>query len=307
MGESRFYLSLDDDLLRKFGSDRLRSMVSALGLPDNEAIEASMLTSAIERAQRTVEGNNFKSRKHVLEYDDVMNVQRKVIYAERNKVLDGGDFKQSFTRRIEEFIELTVDQYIAGEEYPENWNITGLIEFMEQFFLPKDSLSYTQEEIEDLRRADLVGDLTDIAMEQYDLKEEEFGSDALREIERIILLRAVDSKWMDHIDDMERLRQGIGLRAYAQRDPIIEYKEEGYIMYEAMLQAITEDIIRLLFHVRAERKIEREQVAKPTSASGGGSDGTIEKKPVVRKEAKVGRNDPCPCGSGLKYKKCCGK
>ncbi len=307
VGESRFYLSLDDDLLRKFGSDRLRSMVSALGLPDNEAIEASMLTSAIERAQRTVEGNNFKSRKHVLEYDDVMNVQRKVIYAERNKVLDGGDFKQSFTRRIEEFIELTVDQYIAGQEYPENWNITGLIEFMEQFFLPKDSLSYTQEEIEDLRRADLVGDLTDIAMEQYDLKEEEFGSDALREIERIILLRAVDSKWMDHIDDMERLRQGIGLRAYAQRDPIIEYKEEGYIMYEAMLQAITEDIIRLLFHVRAERKIEREQVAKPTSASGGGSDGTIEKKPVVRKEAKVGRNDPCPCGSGLKYKKCCGK
>jgi len=307
VGESRFYLSLDDDLLRKFGSDRLRSMVNALGLPDNEAIEASMLTSAIERAQRTVEGNNFKSRKHVLEYDDVMNVQRKVIYAERNKVLDGGDFKQSFTRRIEEFIELTVDQYIAGEEYPENWNITGLIEFMEQFFLPKDSLSYTKEQIEDLKRADLVGDLTDIAMEQYALKEEEFGSDALREIERIILLRAVDSKWMDHIDDMERLRQGIGLRAYAQRDPIIEYKEEGYIMYEAMLQAITEDIIRLLFHVRAERKMEREQVAKPTSASGGGSDGTIEKKPVVRKEAKVGRNDPCPCGSGLKYKKCCGK
>ncbi len=307
VGESRFYLSLDDDLLRKFGSDRLRSMVNALGLPDNEAIEASMLTSAIERAQRTVEGNNFKSRKHVLEYDDVMNVQRKVIYAERNKVLDGGDFKQSFVNRIEEFINLSVDQYIAGEEYPENWNITGLIEFMEQFFLPKDSLSYTKEQIEDLRRVDLVGDLTDIAMEKYAQKEEEFGSDALREIERIILLRAVDSKWMDHIDDMERLRQGIGLRAYAQRDPIIEYKEEGYIMYEAMLQAITEDIIRLLFHVRAEKRIEREQVAKPTTASGGGSDGTLEKKPVVRKEAKVGRNDPCPCGSGLKYKKCCGK
>ena len=307
VGESRFYLSLDDDLLRKFGSDRLRSMVSALGLPDNEAIEASMLTSAIERAQRTVEGNNFKSRKHVLEYDDVMNVQRKVIYAERNKVLDGGDFKQSFIHRIEEFISLSVDQYIAGEEYPENWNITGLIEFMEQFFLPKDSLSYTKEQIEDLRRVDLVGDLTDIAMEEYAKKEDEFGSEALREIERIILLRAVDSKWMDHIDDMERLRQGIGLRAYAQRDPIIEYKEEGYIMYEAMLQAITEDIIRLLFHVRAEKRIEREQVAKPTSASGGASDGTLEKKPVVRKEAKVGRNDPCPCGSGLKYKKCCGR
>ncbi len=307
VGESRFYLSLEDDLLRKFGSDRLRTMVDTLGLGDDEAIEAGMLTSAIERAQRTVEGNNFKARKNVLEYDDVMNVQRKVIYAERNRVLDGGDFKQSFEKRIASFIELTVDQYIAGEQYPENWNITGLIEYLEQFFVPQGELAFSQEQIEDLTRDDLIERISDIAARQYALKEEEFGSEALREIERIILLRAVDSKWMDHIDDMERLRQGIGLRAYAQRDPIIEYKEEGYIMYEAMLQAITEDIIRLLFHVRAEKKIEREQVAKPTSASGGSSDGTLSKKPVVRKEAKVGRNDPCPCGSGLKYKKCCGK
>ncbi|MBR2404106.1 MAG: preprotein translocase subunit SecA, partial [Clostridia bacterium] len=302
VGESRFYLSLEDDLLRKFGSDRLRTMVDTLGLGDDEAIEAGMLTSAIERAQRTVEGNNFKARKNVLEYDDVMNVQRKVIYAERNKVLDGGDFKQSFEKRIASFIELTVDQYIAGEQYPENWNITGLIEYLEQFFVPQGELAFSQEQIEDLTRDDLIERISDIAARQYALKEEEFGAEALREIERIILLRAVDSKWMDHIDDMERLRQGIGLRAYAQRDPIIEYKEEGYIMYEAMLQAITEDIIRLLFHVRAEKKIEREQVAKPTSASGGSSDGTLSKKPVVRKEAKVGRNDPCPCGSGLKYK-----
>ena len=307
VGESRFYLSLEDDLLRKFGSDRLRTMVDTLGLGDDEAIEAGMLTSAIERAQRTVEGNNFKARKNVLEYDDVMNVQRKVIYAERNRVLDGGDFKQSFEKRIAAFIELTVDQYIAGEQYPENWNITGLIEYLEQFFVPQGELAFSQEQVEDLTRDDLIDRISDIADRQYALKEEEFGAEALREIERIILLRAVDSKWMDHIDDMERLRQGIGLRAYAQRDPIIEYKEEGYIMYEAMLQAITEDIIRLLFHVRAEKKIEREQVAKPTSASGGSSDGTVEKKPVVRKEAKVGRNDPCPCGSGLKYKKCCGK
>ena len=307
IGESRFYLSLDDDLLRKFGSDRLRTMVNALGLKDDEAIEAGMLSAAIERAQKTVEGNNFKARKNVLEYDDVMNVQRKVIYAERNKVLDGGDFKQSFEKRIAAFIELNVEQYTAGEEYPENWNITGLIDYLEQFFLPKDTLSFTEKEIEDLTKQSLKDTLYDIAMEQYALKEEEFGAEQLREIERIILLRAVDSKWMDHIDDMERLRQGIGLRAYAQRDPIIEYKEEGYIMYEAMLQAITEDIIRLLFRVKAERKIEREQVAKPISASGGSSDGTVTKQPVVRKEAKVGRNDPCPCGSGLKYKKCCGK
>ena len=307
IGESRFYLSLDDDLLRKFGSDRLRSMVNALGLGDDEAIEAGMLTSAIERAQRTVEGNNFKARKRVLEYDDVMNVQRKVIYAERNKVLDGGDFKHSFEKRILAFIELTVDQYIAGEQYPENWNLEGLKEFLHGFFLPEGALDYSNDEIDDLTRDALVNSIYDIAMQQYAIKEEEIGSETLREIERVILLRAVDSKWMDHIDDMERLRQGIGLRAYAQRDPIIEYKEEGYIMYEAMLQAITEDIIRLLFHVRAERKIEREQVAKPTSASGGSSDGTVTKQPVVRKEAKIGRNDPCPCGSGLKYKKCCGK
>ncbi|MBE7052281.1 MAG: preprotein translocase subunit SecA, partial [Ruminococcaceae bacterium] len=307
VGESRFYLSLDDDLLRKFGSDRLRTMVDSLGLGDEDAIEAGMLSSAIERAQRTVEGNNFKARENVLKYDDVMNVQRKTIYAERNKVLDGGCFKQSFERRIDEFIALTVDQYIAGEQYPENWNITGLIEYLEQFFVPEGELSYSKQEIEDLTKEALIEDIRAIASKQYELKEEEFGEETLREIERIILLRAVDSKWMDHIDDMERLRQGIGLRAYAQRDPLLEYTEEGYIMYEAMLQAITEDIIRLLFHVRAQKPLEREQVAKPTAASGGSSDGTLEKKPVVRKEAKVGRNDPCPCGSGLKYKKCCGK
>ncbi len=307
VGESRFYLSLEDDLLRKFGSDRLRSMVDTLGLGDNDVIEASLLTSAIERAQRTVEGNNFKARKNVLEYDNVMNVQRKVIYAERNKVLNGGDFKQSFENRISEFIDLTIDQYIAGEQYPENWNIIGLIEYLEQFFVPEGSLSFTESDIEELTKDTLTDKICSIANEQYALKEEEFGSETLREIERIILLRAVDSKWMDHIDDMERLRQGIGLRAYAQRDPIIEYKEEGYIMYEAMLQAITEEIIRLLFHVKVEKKLEREQVAKPTSASGGSSDGTLEKKPYVRTGDKVGRNDPCPCGSGLKYKKCCGK
>ena len=306
VGESRFYLSLEDDLLRKFGSDRLRGMVDSLGLGDDEAIEAGMLTSAIERAQRTVEGNNFKARKNVLEYDDVMNVQRKVIYAERNKVLDGGDFKASYEKRISDFIALTVEQYIAGEQYPENWNITGLIEYLEQFFVPQGELSFTKDEIEDLTKESLIEQIEEIAFKQYSLKEEEFGAETLREIERIILLRAVDSKWMDHIDDMERLRQGIGLRAYAQRDPIIEYKEEGYIMYEAMLQAITEDMIRMLFHVRAERKIEREQVAKPTTASGGASDGTLEKKPI-RKSEKIGRNDLCPCGSGLKYKKCCGK
>ncbi len=307
IGESRFYLSLEDDLLRKFGSQRLRGIVDGLGLEDDEAIEASMLTSAIERAQRTVEGNNFKARKNVLEYDDVMNVQRKVVYAERNKVLDGNDFKASYERQIDSFIERTVDQYIAGEEYPEDWNIKGLIEYMEQFFLPAGELEYTKDEIDELTRKKLISDLRAVADKQYALKEEEFGAERLRELERVILLRVVDSKWMDHIDDMERLRQGIGLRAYAQRDPIIEYKEEGYIMYEAMLQSINEDIIKLLFNIRVESKMERKQVAKPVTASGGSDDGTLQSKPVVRSSPKIGRNDPCPCGSGLKYKKCCGK
>ncbi|MBR3932430.1 MAG: preprotein translocase subunit SecA [Clostridia bacterium] len=307
VGESRFYLSMDDDLLRKFGSQGLRAMVDKLGLGEDEAIEAGILTSAIERAQRTVEGNNFKSRKNVLEYDDVMNVQRKVIYAERNKVLDGNDFKASFQKQIDSFIERTVDQYIAGEQYPENWDIKGLIEYVEQFFVPQGTLSYTQEEIYDMTREKLIDDLRSIADIEYEKKEEEFGSERLREIERIILLRVVDSKWMDHIDDMERLRQGIGLRAYAQRDPIIEYKEEGYIMYEAMLQAVNEDIIKLLFHVKLESNIERKQVAQPTAASGGSDEQGATPKTVIRSSPKVGRNDPCPCGSGLKYKKCCGK
>ncbi len=307
VGESRFYLSLDDDLLRKFGSQNLRGMVDRLGLKEDEAIEAGMLTSAIERAQKTVEGNNFKSRENVLKYDDVMNVQRKVIYEERNRVLDGDDFKSSYEKQIESFVERTVDQYIAGEEYPADWDISGLMGYLEQFFVPEGRLSYTKHEIDDLTRKKLIADIEKIAFEEYAKKEEEFGAERLREIERIILLRVVDSKWMDHIDDMDRLRQGIGLRAYAQRDPIIEYQEEGYIMYEAMLQAVNEDVIRLLFGIKAESNIERKQVAKPTAASGGAGDGTVTAKPVVRTSPKIGRNDPCPCGSGLKYKKCCGK
>ena len=307
IGESRFYLSLDDDLLRKFGSQRLRAVVETAGMKDDDALEAGMLTTAIERAQRTVEGNNFKARKNVLEYDDVMNVQRKVIYAERNRVLDGNDFKASYIKQIEDFISRTVSQYTQGEEYPEYWNITGLIEYMEQFFVPKGELSYSKDDIEELTREKLIEDLMNIAMAEYDKREEEFGIENLRELERIILLRVVDTKWMDHIDDMERLRQGIGLRAYAQRDPIIEYKEEGYIMYEAMLQAINEDIIRLLFNVKTQTPMERKQVAKPVSISGGSDNSSSASKTVVRNSPKVGRNDPCPCGSGLKYKKCCGK
>jgi len=316
VGESRFYLSLDDDLLRKFGSDRLRTMVDSLGLGDDEAIEANMLSAAIERAQRTVEGNNFKARETVLQFDDVMNVQRKVIYEERNKVLDGRNFKSTIEKHISNYINLTVDQFIAGETYPENWNIRSMIENMQQIFrFPDDAITVADDyytfsyngKTEDLTRDNLIEAFIEIANNEYNAKEAEFGSEHMREIERIILLRVVDTKWMDHIDDMDRLRQGIGLRAYAQKNPINEYKDEGYIMYEAMLQAITEEVLKVIFRLTLGNKVERKEVAQPTATSGGSNDSASASKPVTRKAPKVGRNDLCPCGSGLKYKKCCGK
>jgi len=303
-------------LLRKFGSDRLRTMVDSLGLGDDEAIEANMLSAAIERAQRTVEGNNFKARETVLQFDDVMNVQRKVIYEERNKVLDGRNFKSTIEKHISNYINLTVDQFIAGETYPENWNIRSMIENMQQIFrFPDDAITVADDyytfsyngKTEDLTRDNLIEAFIEIANNEYNAKEAEFGSEHMREIERIILLRVVDTKWMDHIDDMDRLRQGIGLRAYAQKNPINEYKDEGYIMYEAMLQAITEEVLKVIFRLTLGNKVERKEVAQPTATSGGSNDSASASKPVTRKAPKVGRNDLCPCGSGLKYKKCCGK
>jgi len=302
-GESRFYISLEDDLMRLFGSERLERMVDGLGLADDEPITHQMLTGAIENAQKRVEGRNFQIRKHVLQYDDVMNVQRNTIYSERQRVLNGENLRDSIYKMIDEFVDATIASYTGSADYPDDWNLAGLTDYVESIYMPKGALTFTREEFERLTRDKLREILLETAHARYEEKEAEFGAEAFREIERIILLQVVDRKWMDHIDNMDQLRQGIGLRAYAQRDPVIEYKEEGYNMYEEMLGAIGEDVIKFLFNVRAERKMEREAVAQPTATSHG--DGTLEKKPVT-KGNKVGRNDPCPCGSGKKYKKCCG-
>ena len=309
MGASRFYISLEDDLMRLFGSDRLSVMVDRLGLDEDEAIEANMLSSAIENAQKRVEGRNFQIRKHVLQYDDVMNVQRNVIYSQRQKVLDGEDIKDSIWKMIENHINDTVDFYTGTEDIVDDWNLQGLVSSMEQSFVPKGEIEYTRDMFDYLTRERIKLDYTEIAQRRYEEREQEITPDVLRELERVILLQVVDRKWMDHIDDMDQLRQGIGLRAYGQRDPVIEYKEEGYAMYEAMLASINEDVTRLFFNVRVNTntEVQREQVAKPTGESGGSDSGEVKKKPVVRKEEKIGRNDPCPCGSGKKYKKCCGQ
>ncbi|MBQ8525535.1 MAG: preprotein translocase subunit SecA [Clostridia bacterium] len=309
VGESRFYISLEDDLMRLFGSDRLTMMVDKLGLEEDDAIEAKMLSNAIENAQKRVEGRNFQIRKHVLQYDDVMNVQRNVIYSQRQKVLDGEDIKASIWKMTETFINDTVDFYTGTEDIVDDWNLTGLVETMERAFVPAGEIEYTRDMFDYLTRERIKLDYTEIAERRYAEREEEIGAETMRELERVILLQVVDRKWMDHIDDMDQLRQGIGLRAYGQRDPVIEYKEEGYAMYEAMLASINEDVVRLIFNVRVNTntQVQREQVAKPTGESGGSDSGETKKKPVVRKEEKVGRNDPCPCGSGKKYKKCCGQ
>ncbi len=304
-GESKFYIALQDDLMRLFGSERLQAIVDTLGLREDEAIEHKMLTGTIENAQKRVEGNNFQIRKHVLQYDDVMNVQRNVIYSQRNKVLNGENIRDSIMTMMEGFVDNIIESYTGSAEYIDDWNMTGLSDFAEKFFVPEGTLDFTQQEREGMTKEKLHDILLDAALKRYEEKEAEFGEERMREIERIILLQVVDAKWMDHIDNMDQLRKGIGLRAYAQRDPVIEYKEEGYNMYEEMLGNIREDVIKLLFSVRIEKEIKHDESAVKQMTASHGSDGTLEKKPVV-KSKKIGRNDPCPCGSGKKYKKCCG-
>ncbi len=304
MGESRFYISLEDDLMRLFGSQRLTGLVDAMGLKEDEAIEQKMLTNAIENAQKHVEGKNFQIRSHVLQYDDVMNVQRDTIYKQRQKVLNGEDVTDAIMNMITEFVENTVDSYTGSDDIPDYWNLDGLINYVEQAFVPEGTLSFTKDDLQTLTKKDLKERLLDIAHEEYDKKRKEFGDEVMCRLQRIILLNVVDRKWMEHIDNMDQLRQGIGLRAYAQKDPVIAYKSEGYDMYEEMLGAIGEDVIKLLFHVKVETQIEENKRDIPMSTNRDEGDSP---KTVVRKGEKVGRNDPCPCGSGLKYKKCCGK
>jgi len=304
-GSSRFYLSLEDDLLRLFGSERIMNLVDALGMDDDTPIENSMLSKQIEAAQKRVEGKNFDIRKQLLEYDNVLNVQRDVIYKQRRQVLEGENLKESIFEMIRSLIEEAVKLYTSNSPHAEEWDIEGLSEHLGHLFLPSGTLTISDEDKESLTREEFTERLTDMAYALYNKREQEMGEETMRELERVIMLKVVDQKWMDHLDDMDRLRDGIGLRAYGQRDPLVEYKIEAYDMFQQMIHSIQEDVVSLLYHVKVERPPQREQVAKPLTASHGDDDS--KPKTVKRAGKKIGRNDPCPCGSGKKYKECCGK
>ena len=299
-GESRFFISLEDDLMRLFGSDRLMDMFNALGVPENEQIEHKMLTNAIEKAQMKIESNNFGIRKNLLEYDQVMNEQREVIYAERRRVLDGESMRETIFKMITDFVENVVDMCISDDAEPEEWDLAELNQHL-RTTIPLNEI--TKESVKGLKKKNLKHNLKEEAVKLYESKETEFQlPEQLREVERVILLKTVDKKWMDHIDDMEQLRQGIGLQAYGQRDPLVEYKMSGYDMFNAMTESIAEETIRILTHIKVEQKVEREEVAKVT---GTNKDTSLAKAPQKRADVKVYPNDPCPCGSGKKYKACC--
>ena len=301
-GESKFYISLEDDLMRLFGSERLINMFNAMGVPENQEIEHKMLSNAIESAQKKIEGNNFGIRKNLLEYDQVMNEQREIIYAERRRVLDGESMRDVIYKMITDIVDNTVDMVIGEDSDVDEWNFTEL----NSLLLPIIPLApVTKERVNKPKKNSLKQQLKEEAVKLYESKEAEFPQpEAIRELERVILLKVIDNKWMAHIDDMDQLRQGIGLQAYGQRDPLVEYKMSGYEMFDSMTDSIREDTIRLLFHVRVEQKVEREQVAKVT---GTNKDDSAPKAPKKRSSAKIYPNDPCPCGSGKKYKNCCGK
>ena len=301
-GESRFYISLEDDLMRLFGSERLMSAFNALGVPENEEIEHKMLSDAIEKAQMKIENNNFGIRKNLLEYDQVMNEQREVIYAERRRVLDGESMRESIYKMISDIVENTVDTFIGDDQEPEEWDLGGLNETLRPI-IPVELV--TVERLNCKNKAEMKHALKQEATRLYEAKEAEFPNpELIRELERVFLLKVIDRKWMNHIDDMDQLRQGIGLQAYGQRDPLVEYKMSGYEMFSAMTSSIQEDTVRLLMHVKIEEKAEREEVAQVT---GTNKDDSLAKKPVQRTAQKVYPNDPCPCGSGKKYKQCCGR
>jgi len=301
-GSSRFYISLEDDLMRLFGGENIKGLIDRLGVNEDEPIEHSMITKSIENAQKKVEAHNFNIRKHVLEYDDVMNTQREVIYSQRRRVLENENLKDSILEMIGEVIDSLLDIYAAKEIHPEEWNLKGLSDYLMDIFQIRYEVE--AERLEDISRDDLRRELISRAQAAYEKKEEELGSETMRELERYIMLKTVDQKWMDHIDAMDQLREGIGLRAYGQRDPLIEYKFEGYEMFQEMIRSIQEDTLRYLFRVQITRAPERRQTTYNLSYSH--SDGA-EKAQPVRKQKKIGRNDPCPCGSGKKYKKCCGR
>ena len=301
-GESRFYISLEDDLMRLFGSEKMISMFNALGIPEGQEIEHKMLSKAIENAQKKIEGNNFGIRKNLLEYDQVNNEQREIIYAERRRVLDGESMRDVVYKMITDIVDNTVDMVIGEENDSEEWNLAEL----NSLLLPIIPLEpITKERISKPKKDSLKQQLKEEAVRFYETKEAEFPEpEMIREAERVVLLKVIDRKWMNHIDDMDQLRQGIGLQAYGQRDPLVEYKMNAYEMFENMTESIKEDTIRVLCHIRIEQKVEREQVAKVT---GTNKDESGPRRPAKRESVKIYPNDPCPCGSGKKYKNCCGK
>lgn len=288
--------------MRLFGSERLMGIFNALGVEDGEQIEHKMLSSAIEKAQEKIENNNFGIRKNLLEYDQVMNEQREIIYEERRRVLDGENMRDSIIHMITEFVENLVDRSITADAEPEDWDLAGFNANM-RITIPMGPV--TAEDVKNMEQKQLKHLLKERAVELYERKEAEFPEpEHIRELERVILLKVIDNKWMDHIDDMDQLRQGIGLQAYGQRDPKVEYKMIGYDMFDEMTRSITADTIRMLYHVKIEQKVEREEVAKVT---GTNKDDSAVRAPKKRENKKIYPNDPCPCGSGKKYKQCCGR
>ena len=301
-GESRFYISLEDDLMRLFGSDRLIAMFNALGIPEYQEIEHSALTKSIESAQKKIESNNYGIRKNLLEYDQVMNEQREIIYDERRQVLDGESMREPIFKMITDTVESAVDMVIGDDTPYDDWDL----EELNSILLPTIPLEHiSRGRIDVPKKNALKQQLKEEAVKLYEAKEAEFpDAEGIREVERVILLKSIDRKWMDHIDDMEMLRQGVGLQAYGQKDPLIEYKMAGYEMFDEMTQNIKEETVKILFRVHVEQNVEREQVAKVT---GTNKDDSLQKAPVKRADVKVYPNDPCPCGSGKKYKQCCGR
>lgn len=298
-GESLFFLSLEDDLMRLFGGDRINSMMEALKVDENTPIQSKMLASVIESSQKKIEGRNFNIRKNVLNYDDVMNTQREIIYGQRQKVLDGEDIHEYIVGMIKEYIESTVNMYLLDDEVHDNWNLEGLRDHLTGLFTVDSDFRYDAKQLDEITKKDISEMLNDRADKIYAKREEDLGKELLREIERVVLLKVVDTKWMAHIDDMEELKRGIGLRSYGQKNPVVEYRMEGFDMFDAMIDAIREDTVRMLFTIQVRKAApapKREQVLNEGPQHFN----------IQRKSTKVGPNDPCPCGSGKKYKKCCG-
>ena len=305
-GETRFFLSLEDDLMRLFGGERIQTMMDTLKIEDNVPIESKILSGTIESSQRRVESRNFGIRKSVLEFDDVMNRQRQLIYGQRHRVLNGDDMSEYIRTMQGQVIDNAIDLYVADTEIHDDWNLSGLRDHFLGWLTNETDFCYEAEELSRISRDDIREQLKTKASELYLQREQHYGEQMMREIERVVLLKNVDSQWMDHIDAMSELKQGIYLRSYGQRDPVIEYRLEGFEMFDEMVSSIRENTVKqmFIFHLRTEEEVKREQVAKPITAVHG--DGTVKKRPIQRKTEKVGSNEPCPCGSGKKYKKCCG-